>query len=166
MTPQFSSRPVRGVWVEINSDLDGGNGIIVTSRKGRVSRNSSIAATSSASGMSRPVRGVWVEMNNLNITAVAKLSRPVRGVWVEIIQCRIMKPYIASRPVRGVWVEIGFLLHGIVLFQVTSRKGRVSRNMSAFRKGKMKVWSRPVRGVWVEMINQKILRTSNRSHVP
>ena len=123
------SRPARGVWVEINATPDGEFPNLVTSRKGRVSRNvSEILRKSSFAVTSRKGR---VSRNRYfqNVLTIPFLSRPARGVWVEIVNVFVHYNRPASRPARGVWVEIFACCSRIARDIVTSRKGRVSRNL-------------------------------------
>ena len=153
--PVISSRPARGVWVEIFYLFSKCVCYFVTSRKGRVSRNTGfvdnmiwLLVTSRKGRVSRNVD----EIEKIFETVA---SRPARGVWVEMCVTAIITMFLKvtsrkgrvsrnakydlqpdwfkqSRPARGVWVEIFF--DAIIIAQkvVTSRKGRVSRNLDLF----------------------------------
>ena len=126
--------------------------VLVTSRKGRVSRNISPRISNSYIP-SRPARGVWVEIQWYIITSeIIRKSRPARGVWVEIKILNLVWIALTVTSRKGRVSRNSTDLNLLRTVMVTSRKGRVSRNGNQGYSVLHFHPSRPARGVWVEIL--------------
>ena len=86
ITPEITSLPVRGAWIEITRP-----------------------PAAMCSRRSLPVRGAWIEiLFAIALCLLHSLSLPVRGAWIEISRKQGKSASArASLPVRGAWIEIG-----------------------------------------------------------